>query len=117
MLDLQPQSESEALLIAALVARARELLVTLPATDAQSRGWLERIEGLVHTPLAEVLELAAIAADRAFAESLEILARDDVTLKPELREWLEAFTQTQTRAAFLTGYARLKREAADEARG
>jgi hypothetical protein len=69
----------------------------------------------VHTPLAEVLELAAIAADRAFAESLEILARDDVTLKPELREWLEAFTQTQTRAAFLSGYARLKREAAHEA--
>ena len=70
----------------------------------------------VHTPLAEVLELAAIAADRAYTESLAILARDGVTLKPEMREWLAAFNQAQTRVAFLTGYARLKREAADEAR-
>ena len=34
-----------------------------------------------------------------------------------LRVWFAAFTQTQTRLAFLTGYKRLKREAAEEARG
>ena len=69
----------------------------------------------VHTPLAEVLELAAIAADRAITESLAILAADGVTMKPDLREWFAAFTETQTRLAFLTGHKRLKREAADEA--
>ena len=71
----------------------------------------------VHTPLAEVLELAAIAADRSYTESLAILAADGVTMKPDLREWFEVFNQTQTRLAFLTGYKRLKREAAEEARG
>ena len=70
----------------------------------------------VHTPLKEVLELAAIAADRSYTESLAILAADGVTMNRELREWFEAFNRTQTRLAFLTGYKRLKREAADEAR-
>src|SRR5262245_28249873 len=45
LLDLQPQSECETALIAALVSRAPESLATLPATDVQSRAWFGCIDG------------------------------------------------------------------------
>jgi hypothetical protein len=63
-----------------------------------------------HTPLEEVLELAGIEADRAYRETLAMLARDGVTLTDAARGQLAAFTRKQTRAAFLSGYTRLKRE-------
>jgi RecB family exonuclease len=61
LLDLQPQSECEAALISALVARAPELLVTLPAADEQSRAWLDSIEALAHIALEEPAERGALA--------------------------------------------------------
>jgi hypothetical protein len=65
----------------------------------------------VHTPESEVLELAAIEANAAYEATLAMLARDGVTLTEAARGQLAAFTRTQTRAAVLSVYARLKREA------
>jgi RecB family exonuclease/superfamily I DNA/RNA helicase len=61
LLDPLPQSELEAALIAALVERAPELLVTLPAADELSHAWLDRIEGLAHRPLEEPADRGALA--------------------------------------------------------
>ena len=61
-----------------------------------------------HTPLDEVVALAAIEADRVYRETLVMLAADGVQLSDAARATLATFIRERTQAAFLTGYTRLK---------